>query len=305
MEKKGFMLIITAATMWGIAGTVAKFMFNNNASPFDLVQMRLLISFFILVIYLSLTNRSLLKINRRDVTYFLVFGTAGVAMVQFTYLYTISQTNVATAIFLQYLAPALVMVYGLLTRSESPTPAKFAALACAIGGGFCIVRGNLQGGLSVNTVGLFSGLASALAFAFYTIYGKRGLRTYNPWTMLTWGFGVGALAWSFYAPPWQTWLAADWTTRLFFLYIAVFATTLPFGFFFVGLKYISPVKTGITSTLEPVVGALASFIFLGEVLTPVQIAGCLLILVAIVLINLQQNDTASATATSNASSPTG
>ncbi|MGQ9556824.1 MAG: DMT family transporter [Desulfurispora sp.] len=294
MEKKGLALIILAATMWGIAGTVAKFMFNNNASPFDLVQMRLLISFFILLTLLSLTNRSLLKISRSDLLYFLIFGTLGVAMVQFTYMYTISLNNVATAIFLQYLAPALVLVYGLLTRSENLTPAKCAALACAIAGGLGIVRGNLQGGLAVNTTGLISGLASALAFAFYTIYGKRGLSKYNPWTMLTWGFGIAALVWSFYAPPWQTWLAATWTTRLFFLYIAIFATTLPFGLFFLGLKYINPVKAGITSTLEPVIGTLASFFFLGEVLAPVQIAGCLLILVAIVLINLQQNKPAAA-----------
>lgn len=145
----------------------------------------------------------------------------------------------------------------------------------------------MSGGLAVNSWGLASGLASALSFAFYTVYGKRGLETYRPWTLLTWGFGVGALVWGFYKAPWLTLMNYNWQTWLFFLYIAIFATILPFGFFFKGLNYLSPVKTGITSTLEPVVAAVAAFICLGEILTSVQIIGCILILAAVILIQLK------------------
>lgn len=261
-------------------------MFNNRVSPFDLVQMRLIISFLILLPAMYIVNRNSLKVNPRDIPYFIYFGFFGVAAVQFTYLYAISQTNVATAIFLQYMAPALVLVFGLLTGSEKPGAKKFAALTFALLGGFFIVKGSTSGGLAVNTPGLISGLASALSFAFYTVYGKKGLALYTPWALLTWGFGVGALVWSFYRAPWVTFFMYGPEQWLFFLYIAIFATIVPFGFFFVGLKYLSSVKTGITSTLEPVVGALAAYLFLREILTPLQIAGCLLILVAVLLIQL-------------------
>lgn len=278
--------------MWGVAGTVAKFMFNNKVSPFDLVQLRLIFSFIILFTYLLLFNKSALHVHRKDWPYMAVFGFFGVAAVQFTYLYTISQTNVATAIFLQYLAPAFVLCYGILTGKEKLAISNGTALLLALSGGYLIVSGNFAGGLAITPPGLASGLASAVAFAFYTIYGKRGLNSYSPWTLLTWGFGIGAVTWGLYQAPWITLLKYDGYTWLFFLYIAIFATIIPFGFFFKGLKFLSPVKTGITSTLEPVVAALAAFIFLHEVLSLTQVGGCILILLAVILIQLRTENIA-------------
>lgn len=284
---KGLLFVVGAATMWGISGTVAKYLFNNRVNPLDLVQMRLALSFIILFTFLFLTKRKTLHVPRVDLVYMIIFGLFGVAAVQFTYLFTISQTNVATAIFLQYLAPAFVLCYGLATGKEKMAVTNGSALFLALAGGFLIVRGNMTGGLTITHAGLASGLASALAFAFYTVYGKNGLSKYSPWTLLTWGLGVGALAWSFYRMPWLTFMQYDWHNWLFFLYIAIFATILPFGFFFEGLKYLSPVKTGIISTLEPVVAAAAAFIFLGELMAPMQIWGCILILGAVVMIQLE------------------
>lgn len=292
LQLKGFLFVIVAATMWGISGTVAKFMFNNNVSPFDLVQLRLAFSFLILLTYLLVADRKSLYVPKQDWPYMAIFGFFGVAAVQFTYLFTISQTNVATAIFLQYLAPAFVLIYGVLRGKEKLAALNGSALILALAGGYLIVRGNLSGGLAINSLGLASGIASAISFAFYTVYGKRGLDTYKPWTLLAWGFGVGALVWGLYKAPWLTLMNYNWHTWLFFLYIAIFATILPFGFFFKGLNYLSPVKTGITSTLEPVVAALAAFICLGEILTPVQIIGCILILGAVILIQLKTENKA-------------
>lgn len=283
-EWRGFFFIVMAATLWGVAGTVAKHLFNQRVSPFELVELRLYLSFFFLFAYLALTNRALLRISASDLPYLLVFGGCGVAMVQFTYLFTISQTNVATAVFLQYLAPVMVALYGMLFLRERPGPLKLLALLLAVSGGFLIVKGHAGSGLSINPAGLAGGLASALTFAFYTIYGKKGLARYNSWTMLVYGFGTGALAWSFYLPPWQVASGHSPQTWLFFIYIAVFATILPFGFFFKGLNYLHPVKAGIISTLEPVIAAAVAWLVLHESLFPLQILGGALVCAAVVLI---------------------
>lgn len=285
---KGFLFILLADFLWGLSGTVAKHLFNHQVSPYDLVQIRLILAFFILGAYLLAANRDLLRVDRSDYTYFLVFGLCGVATVQFTYLYTISQTNVATAVFLQYLAPVFILLYGLLTRSESITVLKAAALVLAILGGIFIVKGTTGAGMLVTIPGLIGGLGSAISFAFYTLYGKYGLGRYSPWTLLFWGMGVGGVAWAISNPPWLTlskYGAGDWP---FFIFIAVFATILPFGFFFEGLRYLSPVVTGITSTMEPVMAGLIAFAILGEILTTVQLAGCFLILTAVVMVQLRQ-----------------
>lgn len=289
---KGFIFILIADLLWGLSGTIAKHLFNQQVSPFDLVQVRLTLSALLLGLYLLVFNPRLLRIDRRDLGYMLVFGIFGITTVQFTYLYTISQTNVATAVFLQYLAPSFILLYELATRKEVISRVKVLSLASALLGGLLIVKGNPASGMAVNLPGLISGLASAATFSFYTIYGKSGLARYSPWTMLVWGMGVGALAWCFYRLPWNTFFSYGSSDWLFFLYIAVFSTIIPFGLFFQGLKHLTPVVTGITSTMEPVLAGILAYFILGEVLTGMQLVGCTLIITAVVLVQLKEENPA-------------
>ncbi|NLP44973.1 MAG: EamA family transporter [Peptococcaceae bacterium] len=282
----GILQVFMAAVLWGTAGTFAKYLFNNQISPFDLAQVRLTLAFIFLVGFITLFDRRLLRIDLRDLPYFIIFGIVGLALNQFTYLFTISLTNVATAIFLQYLGPALILIYGLLTKTEKPKKLKFIALAASVLGGYLIVLGTSTG-LGLSTLGLISGLASAFVFAFYSVYGKYGLAKYSAWTLLVWGFGFGTLAWSLYQFPWVT-IANNQSALPEFLYIAVLATAVPFGLYFQGLKNLSAFKTGLIATLEPVVGAFSAFLILGEILNWIQLLGCAFVLIGVVLIQAKQ-----------------
>lgn len=281
---KGFFFLVGATSLWGISGTVAKILFNQQVNPMHLVTIRLTLSFLVLLVYLALWKPHLLRVKKTDLPYLAVLGTAGIALVQFSYLFTISQTNVATAVFLQYLAPGIVAAYAFLFQGEKMGPAKLLALLLTAGGGYLIVNGAPGGGLAVNLSGLVSGLVSAATLAFYTLYGKKGLSTLNPWTMLLYCFGFGALIWNVFQPPWIAMVGHSATEWYFFLYIAVFATVLPFGFYFCGLNYLTPVITGLTSTLEPVVAAVVAFLVLGEFMYPLQLVGCSMILAGVVAI---------------------
>ncbi|MFZ5633770.1 MAG: EamA family transporter [Bacillota bacterium] len=286
-QLKGFLFILTADFLWGFSATVAKYLFNKQISPFDLVQMRLILSFILMAASLAVFNPKLLKIDRRDVPYIIILGIFGLATVQFAYYYTISETNVATAVFLEYLAPVFILLYGLATRKETITTLKILALVSATLGGLLIVKGTTGQGMAVTVAGLISGLGSAVAFAFCTLYGKYGLAKYSPWTLMMWGMSVAGAIWALYRPPWVTFFSYGGGDWLFFIYIAVFATILPFVFFYMGLKHLSPLITGITSTLEPVMAGILSYFILGEVLTLVQVVGCALIILAVVLLQLR------------------
>jgi drug/metabolite transporter (DMT)-like permease len=158
------------------------------------------------------------------------------------------------------------------------------AFASATLGGLLIVKGAAGTGMAVNMPGLISGLGSAASFAFHAIFGKYGLARYSPWTLLLWGMGIGSAAWVIYRPPWVTFFSYGSEDWIFFLYIAVFATILPFGFFYKGLNCLTPLTTGITSTLEPVTAAVLSFFILGEYLTVTQMTGCALVISAVILL---------------------
>lgn len=286
-QMKGFLCVFSAAVLWGVSGPIAKHMFNTNVDPFELVQIRLILSFAIILGYLSLCNRKLLRLDREDYLYIFILGIIGVAVVQFTYLYTISATNVATAVFLEYLAPIFVLIYGVVKRQEAVNGVNCSAIMFAALGGYLIVKGNLHGGLAVSTEGLISGLTAAASFAFYTVYTKRGLAKYSPLTIMCWSYAVGAFLWLFYQQPWVSFSHYHGSTWYIILYYVVLATIVPYGLFFKGLSYLSPLKTGLTANLEPVIAAVSAYLMLGEKLTVLQLAGCVLILVAVTLIQLK------------------
>ncbi|GAB6174596.1 DMT family transporter [Paradesulfitobacterium aromaticivorans] len=279
----GVLQVALAAFLWGTSGTFAKYLFNNEMSPYDLAQARALLSFALITLILAVFNRKQLTLAKADLGYFAIFGIVGLGAVQLTYLMAISLTNVATAIFLEYLAPALVLIYGFMTRTERFSWSKIIALSAALGGGYLIVRG--QGtGLGISLPGLAMGLGAALSWAFYTVYAQYGLRKYSPWAVLNWGMGFASLAWFLYQAPWILFIRYDLTAWLQFLYIAVFATVLPFGLYFKGIKKLGPFQANLISSLEPVVGAVSAFIILGEILNVVQVFGSALVLVAVLLI---------------------
>jgi len=295
----GYLAVIAAATLWGIGGSVAKFMFNQAVSPFLLVKIRLTLSWFILAAGLFVFNRRLLYIPRREIVYFAVLGMAGMAMVQTTYLVTVSLTNVATAVFLEYLSPVMMALYAIFWEKTSLGWQGAAAVALATIGGLFIML-NAGGPSGLSTLGLASGLLSAVVMAFNTIYGRRAVRQYHPVTVVTYSFGFGALLWWTITPYlWEpgTITTAHWWM---FLYFAVFSTVLPFLLYFIGVRFLPPTNVGVTACLEPVLAALVAYLALGETMGWLQMLGGLLVVVAVILLQAGPGETAAEETRDNA-----
>lgn len=283
-ELKGGILIAVAAFFWGISGTVAKMLFNNSINPIKLVNMRLTLSFLILFTYFYFTNKSIIKVKKRDFKYFAIIGVFGMAGLQSSYYYTVSKLNVSTAIFLQFLAPIFIVLYCISFYNEKLTVPKLSALIFAMVGSALIIFGRGGTGLALNLVGLISGFASALFNAFYCIYGNKCAARYNSWTLLLYGAGSGALFFWFISPPWVVWRGAGIFEFGYILYFAVFATIIPYGVYLWGLSYILPTPGSIIAMLEPVVASLSAYIILGESMSLIQMLGGFLVIVAVIVI---------------------
>jgi drug/metabolite transporter (DMT)-like permease len=89
------------------------------------------------------------------------------------------------------------------------------------------------------------------------------------------GVATGSLD---FALPAEAWL---WLVLL-----ALVSTVVAVSAFFAGLRRVGPSEAAILSTFEPVVTVVLAFFVLGERLTPLQLAGGALVLVAVVLLQL-------------------
>jgi len=286
---KGYLSVVAAAIMWASSGVAGKALFAGGITPFELVQVRVTVSTLLLALFFSLYSRNLFRIRCKDLGYFFLLGGVAMALVQVTYFYAISKIQVAAAIFIQYLAPVMVAFFSICFWKERLTPTKFLSLVISLAGCYLVVGGYNLHLMQMNRVGILCGLASAICFATYTLFGERGMHRYSPWTVLFYAFLFATFTWHIIYPPFQyLWAGYSLNQWGWLLYISVIGTLIPFALFFVGVNFIRSTRASITATLEPISAGFFAYLFLGEVLEPLQIVGGAMVVGAIVLLQLKR-----------------
>ncbi|HBZ55882.1 MAG TPA: hypothetical protein DEO88_10795, partial [Syntrophobacteraceae bacterium] len=143
--------------------------------------------------------------------------------------------------------------------------------------------------LTMNRVGILSGLASAVVFAFYAIHGERLMCRYSSWTVLFYALIFAALVWNVLLPPLgflrRAYAPLEW---MCIGYIAILGTVVPFWLYMEGINLIRSTRASITATLEPITAGFISYLFLGEVLEPLQVLGGFLVIAAIILLQARR-----------------
>ncbi len=296
-EIHGYLYVLIGATLWGLASALAKSLFNIGLPPVELVFIRLTLATLALLLILLFYDREKIIISFKDLPYFFILGFIGVTGVQFTYYYTIGKVHVGPATLLQYLAPVWISLFAFLFQREPLTKGKVAALLLAMLGCYLVVGGYQFDLLRLNKVGIISGVISSLFFTFYALYGEKGLKKYDSWTLILYGFGFGALFYWMIISP-MKFISGGFSLKMWlaFIYIAIFATLLPFGLYFKGIERIRATRASITATWEPVVAGFTAYIFLGEVLYPLQVLGGIGVIAAVVLLHISREKAALPTA---------
>ncbi|MEK7832527.1 MAG: EamA family transporter, partial [Acidobacteriota bacterium] len=272
---RGYFLAAGAATLWGFSGVVTSYLLRNRQMrPDDLLVFRTGFASLILFGWLRLTAKHLIKIRLADLPYFALLGLIGLVANQGFYYLALTKVSVGYALMLQYLAPIFLMAYGVLSKTERMTAGKLTSAAMALGGVALMLIGQPGGFGKISVIGSLCAVGSGIGFAFYTAYGKHGLRQYDSRTMMAYAFLSAALIWLMIRPPWKiAWASYDLPSWAFFFYLGVVATVLPFALYLASLKHLEASRTSLTSILEPVVAATAAWIWLGQSLWPLQIAG--------------------------------
>jgi DME family drug/metabolite transporter len=287
----GTAMIFGAAVLWGVSATVAKALLVNHPETVLVVQARVTVSFLILLLFALLFRRDILRVRWQELWKFALLGCIGVAGTNFTYYFTIRESTVATAILIQYTAPLLVMGYEVWRKVEKASMPKILAAVLSLGGCFLAVGAYDAGVLKITPLALLTGMGSIAGFAFLTVFTRDVLRTHSVWTMTIYSIGFASLFWMVINPPWR-FAAGMNEAHMFFplVLLAIFSLLIPHSLFFAGLRWVSPSRAIITSTLEPVVAITSAAYFLGEYLQPLQVFGAGIVLVGIVVLQFHPEE---------------
>jgi len=252
-----------------------------------LAQSRTTFSFFVLlVILLLLRGRKGLQLPRRDLLHTILLGILGVAASNYFYYLAIQKTNVATAIILQYTAPAWVLLYLVARGQQKATVQRVTAVALAVLGS-ALAIGVGGGGFRSNALGLMAAVLASFSFAFYNLGGHDILARHDRWKILLYTLASATAFWIVVNPPWKI-VAAQYEAGQW-LFLVVFAMTsvlLPFSLYFAGLQHLDATSAIVGSCLEPVFSIVIAAVVLGEGVRPLQALGVIIVLAAIILVEM-------------------
>jgi drug/metabolite transporter (DMT)-like permease len=291
MNRIGYAAVSTAAVLWAIGGAFASYLIDDGASFVELTEARAWITALVLGIALLVRSDRSRKPGRVAVPWVVVFGLS-IAAANFTYYASLSRLPVAIAITVQYTAPGLVVAWTSLFERRRPSARVVLALVGAMVGVALLAELPLviaEGELRLDGLGLAMAGTSAFAFAIYMLTGERVGRALGTQRAVLRGFIVASALWLVVqvarGRP-DTLLDARFTTGVLFL---AFATTIaPFVLFVWGLERIRATDAGIVSTLEPLTAAVIAFVWLDQSLSGWQIAGAMLVLVGIGVVQMDR-----------------
>lgn len=293
----GALLIVVAASGFGVLGPVAQFADRAGVSSLVLVTWRAAVGAICVVGFMAAvaaagarTWKPWREIPRRD-RLILAIAAPTNAVLNLAMFVAFLRIGIALALLIFYVYPALVAVASMVWFGERLDRLRWAALGIAMAGVVLVVAGAGPLG-ELDALGIGLAMAAAFAQMFYALGAHHGFRQVPgaqaaAWTMggaaviyLLIAVGIGRLA--DVGEPLAS-LAALWPVLVAGVIGAGVATVCFIG----GIRLLGPSRATILSTLEPVVGVTLAAILFGTVPTPVQLIGGALIIVAGIVLQLR------------------
>ena len=288
IKLRGMLLASLASSLWAISGISGEILFKKfNFSSDWLVSTRTLISgilLFLIVIFIE--KKSVLKPlkNKRDCAGIILFGTAGMYLVQYTYFKTIELSNVSFATILQFTAPFFIFIYESIKNKKVPAVSTVILLFMTIlGVVFIATKGNFSN-LSVSLEALLLGVISAIMIAFYSTYPKKLLKKYGSITVVGWGMITGSIISNVIHPIWKIEGNVNAKSMIQVIIVVILGTSIAYLIYIASLNYISSSLAGILTAFEPVLAAILSVAIFGLKFSFIEIVGFVLVFVSIFIL---------------------
>lgn len=246
-RRFGIIMTILAATLWSTGGLFIKLL------PLDAFSILFYRSFYAAVIFIIIFRKSLFRFNKLSLVSILFYAPLLIAFVTSTKL-----TTAANAIFLQYTAPAVVLLLEpYFIRTKLTKINIFTVAVCFAGMCLFFVE---QFSRPDNWLGIWIAFFNGLILAGFLIIQKMNKPEFLPGAVFLGNIVVCliTLPW-FIENPFPTFQENNYLMILGFGQLG-----LGFALFLFGQKYLPAIESSLISMLEPLLNPVWVFIGYGE-----------------------------------------
>ena len=284
----GTFLTIAGGILWGISGVCGQFLFQNkDVTASWLVPLRLVTAGFLLLCYYVIRDKGKTfdiwktKRNRIDI---IIYGLAGMMLCQYSYFQTIEWSNAGTATVIQYLGPALIVVWVCLQTKRLPEKKEVLGVILAVTGIFLIATHGNPTTLALSQKALIMGLISAVSVVIYTVKPARMQAEFDTPLVLAWGMLIGGTALTIAFRPWNNKVIFDGETFTALAFIILFGTMAGFSMYMTGVKMIGSVKASLYSCVEPVASMVLTAVWMKVSFTTPDLIGTAFVIATIIIL---------------------
>lgn len=285
-KKKGILLVILGASLWGGSSNSAEFLMIKNHFSWDtILYFRMLFTgaiFMGISLYRKLNAISLIKENWKNLLKFVVLG---MYLMQIPFFKAIYSSNAATATVLQYTMPVILLIMYLVKEKRLPRKKEVFAVTLAFIGTILIATKGEGISLAVSEDTLFYGILSAFGMAFYTVYAAALLKKYNCVLVLGIGSLLNALMLKILNHPTLEGTILDIDAVIAFTILLVFGTLIAYYVYLESRVYISPSETGMLASVEPLSAYLFSILVMNNLFGTAELMGSLCIVAMVCILS--------------------
>ena len=285
MNKRAFFNIILAGLLWGTSGVFVHFLTPLGYSSVQMTAMRATVSAVVICIYVLISDKSLFKVNVKELLMFFVSG----AFIFFTstfYYASMQMSSVSTAVMLMYTAPIFVLIYSVSFLGERLNIIKILSVGGMIAG--CALVSGVIGGMKFNVIGILLGFASGVSYAIYNIATKIEMRYgSNPLSATLYNFifmAIIALL-SCNAPKMIELATINPISAIpLMIGIGIFTCITPYFLYTLAIKELPVGVASALGIVEPMAATIYSVVFFREQLRLLPACGIVLIMLSVVLL---------------------
>ncbi len=277
-SRRGLLLIMLAAVLWGTVGISTKTIYHVAAAdPLSIGFFRLAISLPVLFpVCWARQGKKMLQVSRGDLGLMTLIGLL-TALYQVCFFAAIALTGVAVATVVTLCtAPVMVAVISVAVTRKRPSRPTLVALIGALSGTAVLVFFQDHSALSgADTGGIVLALVSAFSYGLVTLASQKLAAHCDPFQSLAISFSIGAaVLFGFTQGMAVTYTPLAW---MLLVYLGTVPTALAYVLFFKGMRSTSATAASISTLLEPMVATSLAWLLFGERFTPVGFLGIALL----------------------------
>jgi len=280
MEALLFALI---CLIWGSTWLVIKIGLDGMP-PFLGAGLRFLLATMLVGLVLG-ARRKRLRLTRDDKVCVLSLGLL-VFWIDYAAVYwaELRISSGLTAIIFSTMPLMASLLSAYWTRSETLTGRKVAGIVVGMLGTALLFWPHEHLGYQ-QTLGMLAALGGCLSATINLVTMKKYGRNSDPFVLNFFGMGLGAACLLIMSAALENWHSVMWTRSnvLAILYLSFFGSVIAFSSYYYLIKKMDATIVSLSTLIIPIVALILGRAFLGEMVTPLAVAGIVTILAGVAI----------------------